>query len=105
MSSMHAVFPTQSSNIAPGFQAKMEEQATENPELVRLRSKHELWKVYAPEWELYLAAYEGGPDFANGKNVFKHVRENQEDYSDRVNRLHYINHCDQLVDFFTNFVY
>jgi hypothetical protein len=61
--------------------------------------------LYGPEWELYLSAYEGGPDFCKADNLFKHTRENTEDYIDRVNRLHYLNYCEPLVDFFTNFIF
>ena len=74
-------------------------------EVDRLRMTHELWRVYAPEWELYLSSYEGGPDFTQAKNLFKHFRENLEDFNDRVARCHYINYCDTLVDFFTNFIF
>jgi len=74
-------------------------------EIDRLRKTHELWRVYAPEWDLYLAAYEGGPEFATQGNLFKHARENQEDFADRVARVHYINYCEQIVDFFTNFIF
>lgn len=102
---MALTFPTEQSNIAPGFQAKVEENGVENPEIVRLRSRSEMWKVYAPEWDLYLAAYEGGPDFANGKNLFKHQRENPDDFLDRSSRVHYLNYCEPLVDFFTNFIF
>jgi hypothetical protein len=74
-------------------------------EIERLRSSHALYQQYAPEWDMYLAAYEGGPDFANEKRIFKHFRENQDDFTDRANRLHYINYCDQIVDFYTNFIF
>lgn len=103
---MAYTFPTEQSNISPGFQSHIEPgDEMENREIVRLRSKNELWHVYAPEWDLYLSAYEGGPEFACGKNLFKHQRENPDDFSDRVQRVHYFNYCDGLVDFFTNFIY
>jgi hypothetical protein len=100
-----STFPVESSNIAPGFQARIEQEGYVNPEIVRLRTKNPLWQVYAPEWELYLEAYEGGPDFACGKNLFKHQRENPDDFNDRVRRLHYTNYCEPLTDFFTNFIF
>lgn len=78
---------------------------TVKAEIDRLRTSHELWRVYAPEWELYLSAYEGGPDFTHERNCYKHARENQEDFKDRVARLHYINYCEPLIDFFTNFIF
>lgn len=99
------VFPAESSNIAPGFQARVETEGTIDPEIVRLRLKNELWSLYAPEWDMYLSAYEGGPDMCKAENVTKHQRENTEDYADRVKRLHYLNYCEPLVDFFTNFIF
>jgi hypothetical protein len=74
-------------------------------EIDRLRTSHFLYQRYAPEWDMYLAAYEGGPDFADKKHIFKHFRENEDDFNDRASRLHYINYCDQIVDFFTNFIF
>lgn len=79
--------------------------AEQDAELKRLRAQHELYAIYAPQWNLYLAAYEGGPDFASEDNIFKHVRENNEDFNDRAKRLHYLNYCEPIVDFFTNFIF
>lgn len=72
--------------------------------LEQLNTTHELWEKYRPEWAFFLSAYEGNSSFINS-NVFKHFREQQDDYNDRVKRLHYINYCDVLVDFFTNFIF
>lgn len=74
-------------------------------ELDRLRTSHELYKLYCPEFDLYLSAYEGGPEFTNSKNIWKHVRENVEDYKDRTDRVHYINYCEPMISFFTNFIF
>lgn len=100
-----STFPLESSNIAPGFQSKVEDSGYVNPEIIRLRTKNPLWNIYAPEWQMYLEAYEGGPDFACARNLFKHQRENPDDFSDRANRVHYFNYCEPLVDFFTNFIF
>lgn len=98
-------FPVESSNIAPGFQARIEQGNEIDPEIQRLRMKNPLWSIYAPEWDLYLAAYEGGPEFACARNIFKHQRENPDDFSDRTRRVHYFNYCEPLTDFFTNFIF
>jgi hypothetical protein len=74
-------------------------------EIKKLRATHELWDENKPEWDFCLDAYQGGKDFAKADNIFKHFRENKEDYQDRVKRIHYINYCDQIVDFFTNFIF
>lgn len=98
--------PNLINGVAPGFQAKVEQQAeNQDPEVERLRGKNDLWKIYAPEWDLYLSAYEGGPDFANAENLEKYQRENPEDFADRCKRVHYLNYCAPLVDFFSNFIF
>jgi hypothetical protein len=75
-------------------------------EIKRLRSYNELYEKYSPKWEFFLNAYEGGSDFANNPaNLFRHVREHQKDFDDRVSRSHYLNYCEPLVEFFTDFIY
>jgi hypothetical protein len=98
-------FPSSLGSISPGFQSQMQASEEIDPEIVRLRVTNPLYDLYASEWELYLSSYEGGQDFCKADNLFKHTRENTEDYTDRVNRLHYLNYCEPLVDFFTNFIF
>jgi len=76
-----------------------------DPEVGRLRYCHELWHEYAPRWEFYLSAYNGGEEFACKKNLFRHSREAEEDYEERVKRLDNMNYCEPLVGFFTNFIF
>lgn len=77
----------------------------QNAELNRLRFENEDYVEYAPQWSFYLSAYEGGPEFASSRNLFKHTRETQFDFDDRCKRLHNLNYCEPLVDFFTNFIF
>jgi hypothetical protein len=74
-------------------------------EIERLRLTHELWNLYSADWDLNLSSYEGGSDMVTERNLFKHSRENTEDFQDRVKRCHYMNYCAPIVDFFTNFIY
>jgi hypothetical protein len=97
---------------APGFSQAVPahgpvdgQTESDKHEIERLRRTNKLYDTYAPEWDLELAAYEGGGEMASEKNLFKHNRENDEDFLDRVKRIHYINYCDVLVDFFTNFIF
>lgn len=92
-------------SVAPGFAARGQNTEEVDPEIKRLRQTNPLYDEYIPEWNLYLSAYEGGPAFCTAANLFKHTRENDEDYQDRVKRLHYLNYCEPLVDFFTNFIF
>lgn len=73
--------------------------------LKELRACHPIYRSAAAEWEFFLSAYEGGSDFTRKDNLFKHVRENEEDYQDRVKRLHNMNYCEPITDFFTNFIF
>jgi hypothetical protein len=91
-----------------GFTPKPTEAAAdpaEVAEIERLRETHGLYDKYKPLWDLYLASYEGGVAFANEQNLFRHQRENPEDFLDRSKRIHYLNYIKPLVDFFTTFIY
>jgi len=98
---------------APGFapgqrvnaDGETSQKQKDEKEIARLRTEHPLYTEYCPEWALYLSAYEGGPSFTHTKNLFKHVREADDDYHERVKRLHYLNYCAPLVDFFSNFIF
>jgi hypothetical protein len=82
-----------------GIVAEIDEQ------IKQLRSTHELWDKYSPRWDFYLSAYEGGEEFAKPSNISIHPRENEDDYNERVKRLHNMNYCELLVSFFTNFIF
>src|SRR3954462_8556296 len=92
--------------IQPGMNVRTRsEQQKIDTELKRLPSTNECYDKYADRWEFYLSAYEGGEAFACAKNLFKHQRENNEDFNDRAKRVHNNNYCETLVDFFTNFIF
>lgn len=74
-------------------------------EITRLRTEHPSWKASKPEWDFFLSAYEGGSGFTTAENLFKHARENQDDYNDRIKRAHNLNYCEPILDFFTNFIF
>ena len=78
---------------------------SDKPEIERLRAKNPAYEDLARDWELYVDAYDGGSAMTQHKHLFKHSRENDTDYNDRVRRLHYTNICAQLVDFYTNFIF
>lgn len=101
-----------SDNIAPVIppsilKKKQEEiqEASDLNEISRLRAANMLYEEYRPLWDFYLSAYEGGPDFTNAENINRHPREHVDDFDERVKRLHYLNYCEPLVDFFTAFIF
>lgn len=77
----------------------------EKTEIRRLRSTCALYDTFRGEWDFNLSAYEGGSQFINDQNLFKHSREHDDDYKERLKRAHYMNYCDGLVDFFTDFIF
>jgi hypothetical protein len=81
------------------------QQAADLLEIQRLRSTNELYHYFRPKWDFYMAAYEGGDLFANPENIARHPREHVDDYEERCKRIHYINYCEPLVDFFTAFIF
>lgn len=87
----------------PGFTSPAVEESKK--EIERLRKTHWLYDIYKPRWLFYLSAYEGGEQFTCVDNLFKHQREHQEDFKDRAKRIHNLNYCEPLVDFFTNFIF
>lgn len=88
----------------PDTDAKTNEEKDQK-EIERLRSMNGMYLVYKPDWELYLGAYEGGADFIHDGNIFKHEREDDTSYKNRVSRAHYLNYCGPIVDFFTQFMF
>lgn len=81
------------------------EAPPEDKELQRLRKKNPVYEEFSPRWNFYLSAYEGGEEFANRNNLFRHARETEQDFHDRCDRIHNMNYCESLVDFFTNFIF
>ncbi len=74
-------------------------------EIERVRVMHPVYQEKVDDWKFYLAAYEGGSSFCNSGNIFKHIRENIDDYHERCRRIHNMNYCEELVEFFTSFIY
>lgn len=74
-------------------------------ELDILNSTNPLYEEYKDSWSFYLDAYEGGYDFISNSNIFSHIRENPDDYKDRVRRAVYFNYMQPLVNFFSNFIF
>jgi hypothetical protein len=81
------------------------QKTAEAQELKRLRSTNELYDKYKPEWDLNLAAYEGGKSVMKTEYVARHPREHVDDYNERLKRLHYHNYCERLVDYRTDFIF
>ena len=97
-------FPTSVTNVkTPSVGVEQGKGDKDKREIERLRGACALYQKYVPLWQFYLAAYEGGKDFASPSNIFRHPREHPDDFNERAKRLYYHNYCYPLVDFFTTF--
>lgn len=77
----------------------------EKKEIERLRSQHPDYKARIDHWMFLLRAYEGGPQYIDETTIFKHQREHNEDYQDRLKRAEYQNYCQPIVDFAGEFIF
>ena len=61
-------------------------------------SRHEFHRAFLNRWRFYLDSYEGGQDYLEAGYLFRHFRENELDYRDRLMRSYYYNFCKTVVD-------
>lgn len=73
-------------------------------ELKRLRSTHPYYDEFEPLWRFYRAMYQGGREAIDGQ-IFRHSREHEQDYNDRIERASYMNFCGVTTDYYTNFIF
>lgn len=74
-------------------------------EIERLYSTSMEYARNIAHWDFCLKAYEGGPHYVKADTLFKHMRESDESYKDRLKRAVYLNYCAGLVDFIPDFVF
>jgi hypothetical protein len=74
-------------------------------EIAKLRSQHEDYKAHKCHWDFLLHSYEGGPSYVSKENLFKHSREHQADFDARLERAHYQNYCQPIVDYVPEFIF
>lgn len=80
-------------------------QSAEETEIDRLRSTSDDYKHYEKRWRFFLRAYEGGPEYVSDDTLFRHSRETVEDFQARLERAHYQNYCQSLVDFVPEYIF
>jgi hypothetical protein len=99
-----------------------------------VENPHPIYRRYVNFWNFMLESYEGGIDYTgatikhaqksrslldsisvlvNGKkieqvlsgNLFKHPKEKQEDYNDRISMSYYYNFCAPIIDIYLNHLF
>ena len=77
----------------------------EKKEIERLRQKHPDYQNNEEHWQFLLSSYEGGPGYVCTDTLFKHQREQNDDFKDRLKRAHYQNYCQPIVDFVPEYIF
>ena len=70
-----------------------------------LQSKHDLWHSNISNWEFYIRSYLGGNDYKNGYYLHRYVLESPEDYEQRIRHTPLDNHCKNVVQIYTSFLW
>ena len=63
-----------------------------------VESRYAMYEEFCGCWTFYLDSYEGGEDYLRASYLFRHVKEDEEDFRDRIQRSYYYNFCRTVVD-------
>tara|TARA_A100001391_G_scaffold30206_2_gene16165 strand:+ start:4208 stop:5638 length:1431 start_codon:yes stop_codon:yes gene_type:complete len=70
-----------------------------------LQEKHHLWKANIKNWEFYIRSYLGGNDYKNGYYLHRYILESPEEYDARIRHTPLDNHCKNVVQIYTSFLW
>ena len=70
-----------------------------------LTSKHDLWHSNIANWEFFIRSYLGGNDYRNGYYLHRYVLESPEEYDARIRHTPVDNHCKNVVQIYTSFLW
>lgn len=80
-------------------------KSAEQKEIERLRKTCQDYDDNKKLWQFFLKSYEGGPEYVGHDTLFRHSRESEQDFQERLNRAHYQNYCQPLVDFVPEYIF
>tara|TARA_B100000965_G_scaffold162756_2_gene135559 strand:+ start:1162 stop:2577 length:1416 start_codon:yes stop_codon:yes gene_type:complete len=70
-----------------------------------LQQKHDLWQSNIANWEFYIRSYLGGNDYKNGYYLHRYILESPEEYDARIRHTPLDNHCKNVVQIYTSFLW
>ena len=70
-----------------------------------LKAKHPLWHANIANWEFYIRSYLGGNDYRNGYYLHRYILETPEEYDQRIRHTPVDNHCKNVVQIYTSFLW
>ena len=70
-----------------------------------LKKKHPLWHANIGNWEFFIRSYLGGNDYKNGYYLHRYILETPEEYDQRIRHTPVDNHCKNVVQIYTSFLW
>jgi hypothetical protein len=70
-----------------------------------LTTKHDLWHKNVSNWEFFIRSYLGGTDYKNGYYLHRYILESPEEYDQRIRHTPLDNHCKNVVQIYTSFLW
>ncbi|MPQ56294.1 phage portal protein [Duganella sp. FT27W] len=67
--------------------------------------RHPQYEENLKHWEFLAATYKGGRDWFTEENVFRYVKEGEQEYKDRVDRAYRFNHSHEVVDLLNKYLF
>ena len=70
-----------------------------------LSVKHDLYKENISNWEFYIRSYLGGNDYKNGYHLHRYILETPEEYEQRIRHTPIDNHCLNVIQIYSSFLW
>jgi len=70
-----------------------------------LSIKHDLYKENVSNWEFYIRSYLGGNDYKNGYHLHRYILETPEEYEQRIRHTPIDNHCRNVIQIYSSFLW
>jgi hypothetical protein len=70
-----------------------------------IERRHPEYEEKLPVWDFLEATYNGGRDWFNDGNIFRYVKEGDNDYEERVKRCYRFNHTREVTDLVQKYIF
>ena len=70
-----------------------------------LTAKHDLYEDNIQNWEFHIRSFLGGNDYKNGYNLHRYILETPEEYDQRIRHTPVDNHCRNVVQIYSSFLW
>jgi hypothetical protein len=67
--------------------------------------RHPLYAAMSTHWEFLAQTYEGGREWFSDKNIFRYIKEGQQEFNERLQRCYRFNHTREVVDLLNKYLF